>query len=125
MQNSLTKKVSILKKIQLFSAMLFSVLLTACKQSPAPDYAGTWQNTAVDPQLENALIISKNGENYFITNTLKDKQSGKSEKKNPVPASVAESGLLAVNSGTGAVEFAIDEKTGNLVGSGSIYKKVK
>ncbi|WP_180003674.1 MULTISPECIES: hypothetical protein [unclassified Acinetobacter] len=47
MQNSLTKKVSILKKIQLFSAMLFAVLLTACKQSPAPDYAGTWQNTAV------------------------------------------------------------------------------
>lgn len=120
-------KVSVLKYLKYFSGISLLLLLTACNspETPAPDYQGNWKNTLENPKLENILVISKNGENYFITNTLKDKQSGKSEKKNPVPASVAESGLLAVNSGTGAVEFAIDEKTGNLVGSGSIYKKVK
>ena len=116
-----------MKYLKYFSGISLLLLLTACNtpETPAPDYQGNWKNTLENPKLENILVISKNGENYFITNTLKDKQSGKSEKKNPVPASVAESGLLAVNSGTGAVEFAIDEKTGNLVGSGSIYKKVK
>ena len=70
-------------------------------------------------------MIAKNGDNYFVTNTLKDKATGKIEKKNPVPASVSKNGLLEVNAGTGVVDFAIDEKTGNLVGSGSIYKKAK
>ena len=55
-------------------------------------------------------MISKNGENYFITNTIKDKESGKTDKKNPMPASVADNGLLQINSGTGVVDFAIDEK---------------
>lgn len=98
------------------------LLLTACT-TKAPDYQGTWKNTVEDPKLENALVIAKNGENYLITNTLKDKASGKTEKKNPMPASVNENGLLQVNAGTGVLDFAIDEKTGNLIGSGAIYKK--
>ena len=40
----------------------------------------------------------------------KDKESGKTDKKNPMPASVADNGLLQINSGTGVVDFAIDEK---------------
>ncbi|CAM4322183.1 hypothetical protein [Acinetobacter pragensis] len=112
-----------MKYIQYLSGITLLLLLTACTK--APDYQGTWKNTLEDPKLENALVITPNGETYFISNTLKDKASGKTEKKNPVPASVNESGLLQVNTGTGAINFAIDEKTGNLVGSGSIYKKVQ
>ena len=40
-----------------------------------------------------------------------------------MPAAVSENGLLQLNAGAGMVDFAIDEKTGNLVGSGSVYKK--
>src|SRR5690606_41755812 len=68
---------------------------------------------------ENVLVISKNGENYFITNTIKDKKTGKTEEKNPMPAAVSKNGLLQLNAGAGMVDFAIDEKTGNLVGSRS------
>lgn len=113
-----------MKYLQYFSAISLLLLLTACS-TEAPDYQGTWKNTLENPQLENSLVIAKNGDNYFITNTLKDKATGKTEKKNPVPASVGKSGFLQVNAGTGMVDFAIDEKTGNLVGSGSIYKKTK
>ncbi|OAL87707.1 hypothetical protein [Acinetobacter terrae] len=112
-----------MKYIQYFSGITLLLLLTACTK--APDYQGTWKNTLENPKLENSLVISKNGDNYFITNTLKDKATGKTEKKNPVPASVSKNGLLEVNAGAGVVDFAIDEKTGNLVGSGSIYKKAK
>ena len=51
------------------------MLLTACT-TEAPDYQGTWKNTLENPKLENALVIAKNGENYFLTNTLKDKETG-------------------------------------------------
>ena len=112
-----------LKYIKYFSGITLFILLTACVK--APDYQGTWKNTLENPKLENSLVIAKNGDNYFITNTLKDKASGKTEKKIHVPASVGKNGFLEVNAGTGVVDFAIDEKTGNLVGSNSIYKKVK
>ncbi|MGE4315283.1 hypothetical protein [Acinetobacter sp.] len=113
-----------MKYLQYFSAISLLLLLTACTKE-APDYQGTWKNTVENPKLENSLVIAKNGDHYFITNTLKDKETGKTEKKNPVPASVGENGFLEVNAGAGVVDFAIDEKTGNLVGSGSIYKKAK
>lgn len=119
-----TFKVLVLKYLQYFSAISLLLLLTACTKE-APDYQGTWKNTVENPKLENSLVIAKNGDHYFITNTLKDKETGKIEKKNPVPASVGENGFLEVNAGAGVVDFAIDEKTGNLVGSGSIYKKAK
>nr|WP_262477267.1 hypothetical protein [Acinetobacter variabilis] len=120
-------KVSVLKYLKYLSGIPLLLLLTACNtpETPAPDYQGNWKNTLENPKLENILVISKNGENYFITNTIKDKESGKTDKKNPMPASVADNGLLQINSGTGVVDFAIDEKTGNLVGSGSVYKKAK
>lgn len=70
-------------------------------------------------------MITKNGDNYLITNTIKDKATSKTEKKNPMPASVSQTGLLQINAGAGVVDFAIDEKTGHLVGSGSIYKKTQ
>ena len=113
--------------LKYFSAIPLLVLLTACNtpEMPAPDYQGNWKNTMENPKLENILVISKNGENYLITNTIKDKETGKTEKKNPMPAAVNENGLLQLNAGAGMVDFAIDEKTGNLVGSGSIYKKAK
>ncbi len=114
-----------MKSILYISGIALSLCLTACAKTSAPDYQGTWKNSAEDAKFENALVISKNADNYFITNTLKDKESGKTEKKNPVPASLSQTGLLQVNAGTGPVEFAIDEKTGNLVGSGAVYKKVK
>src|SRR5690606_1580129 len=79
----------------------------------------------VNPKLENILVISKNGKNYLITNTIKDKESGKTEKKNPMPAAVSDNGLLQLNAGAGRVDFAIDDKIGNVVSSGSIYNKAK
>ena len=114
-----------MKLIQYFSGITLLLLLTACTKAPEPDYQGTWKNTLEDPKLENALVIAKNGENYLITNTLKDKQTGKTEKKNPVPAAVGQTGLLQVHAGPASVDFAIDEKNGNLIGSGSIYTKAK
>ena len=122
-----TLKVSVLKHLKYFSAIPLLLLLTACNltEAPAPDYQGNWKNTLENPKLENILVISKNGENYLITNTIKDKETGKTEKKNPMPAAVNENGMLQLNAGAGMVDFAIDEKTGNLVGSGSIYKKAK
>jgi len=116
-----------LKYLKYFSGISLALLLTACNspEAPAPDYQGNWKNTLENPKLENALLITKNGDNYLITNTLKDKTTGKTEKKNPVPASVGKNGFLEVNAGVGMVDFAIDEKTGNLVGSGSVYKKTK
>lgn len=42
-----------------------------------------------------------------------------------MPAAVNENGMLQLNAGAGIVDFVIDEKTGNLVGSGSVYKKAK
>jgi len=113
-----------LKYLQYFSGISLLLLLTACT-TEVPDYQGTWKNTLENPKLENALVIAKNGDNYFLNNTLKDKETGKTEKKNPMPASVGKNGFLEVNAGAGVVDFAIDEKTGNLVGSGSVYKKVK
>ncbi|MDD2946384.1 hypothetical protein LIS44_07580 [Acinetobacter haemolyticus] len=113
-----------MKYLQYFSGISLALLLTACT-TEAPDYQGNWKNTLENPKLENILVISKNGDNYFITNTIKDKATGKTEKKNPVPASVGKNGFLEVNAGAAMVDFAIDEKTGNLVGSGSVYKKAK
>ncbi|WP_180072714.1 hypothetical protein [Acinetobacter sp. YH12200] len=116
-----------MKYLQFFSGISLLLLLTACNltEAPAPDYHGNWKNTLENPKLENVLVISKNGENYFITNTIKDKETGKTEKKNPMPAAVSKNGLLQLNAGAGMVDFAIDEKTGNLVGSGSVYEKAK
>ncbi|WP_347452681.1 hypothetical protein [Acinetobacter thermotolerans] len=116
-----------MKTLKYCAGIATVLLLTACNptKAPAPDYQGTWKNTLEDPKLENILVISQNGENYFITNTLKVKETGKTDKKNPMPAAVDENGFLQVNTGAGEVDFAIDEKTGNLVGSGSIYKKAK
>lgn len=116
-----------MKYLQYFLAIPLLLLLTACNitEAPAPDYQGNWKNTLENPKFENILVVSKNGENYFITNSIKDKETGKTEKKNPMPASVSENGLLQLNAGAGMVDFAIDEKTGNLVGSGSVYTKTK
>ncbi|WP_216935449.1 MULTISPECIES: hypothetical protein [unclassified Acinetobacter] len=113
-----------MKYLQYFSGISLLVLISACT-TEAPDYQGNWKNTVEDPKLENILVISKNGGNYLITNTIKDKETGKTEKKNPMPAAVNKTGLLQLNAGAGMVDFAIDEKTGNLVGSGSIYKKAQ
>lgn len=116
-----------MKYLQYFLAIPLLLLLTACNinEAPAPDYQGNWKNTLENPKFENILAVSKNGENYFITNSIKDKETGKTEKKNPMPASVSENGLLQLNAGAGMVDFAIDEKTRNLVGSGSVYTKTK
>ena len=109
-----------MKTLKYLSGISIALLLTACN-TEAPDYQGTWKNTVKDPKLENALVISKNGNNYFITNTITEKETGKSEQKKPMPASVNDKGFLQVNAGAGVV----DEKTGNLIGSGSVYKKAK
>lgn len=122
-----TFKVLGLKYLKYFSGISLLLLLTACNttEAPAPDYQGNWKNTLENPKLENILVIAKNGENYLITNTIKDKETGKTEKKNPMPAAVNENGMLQLNAGAGMVDFVIDEKTGNLVGSGSVYQKAK
>ncbi|WP_228259965.1 hypothetical protein [Acinetobacter sp. ANC 4779] len=63
--------------------------------------------------------MSKNGDNYLITNILKDKATSKTEKENPIPASFSKNGLLEVNANNGV----INETTGTLVDSNSLYKK--
>ncbi|WP_249409236.1 hypothetical protein [Acinetobacter sp. SFB] len=50
---------------------------------------------------------------------LKDKATSKTEKENPIPASVSKNGLLEVNANNGV----IDETSGTLVDSNSFYKK--
>ena len=127
MAASLYTRSQFLKHLKYFSALPLVLLLTACNttEAPAPDYQGNWKNTLENPKLENILVIAKNGENYLITNTIKDKETGKTEKKNPMPAAVNENGMLQLNAGAGMVDFVIDEKTGHLVGSGSVYQKAK
>ena len=99
-----------MKYLKYFSGISLLLLLTACNTRKLQhQIIRELEKYTGKSKIGKYPGISKNGENYFITNTIKDK-SGKTDKKNPMPASVADNGLLQINSGTGVVDFAIDEK---------------
>ncbi|MEA5122293.1 hypothetical protein [Xanthomonas floridensis] len=107
-------------KTLLGSALVAMLLLAGCARDVGEQYVGKWVNVK---SQKNVLSIEHNGESFIIRDTMPE-LFGNGAKTRNYPALLTK-GVLQVSSGSGTVNYAIDEATGRLSTGDTEYTRVK
>ncbi|MCC4602462.1 hypothetical protein HG421_04045 [Xanthomonas campestris pv. badrii] len=107
-------------KTLLGSALVATLLLAGCARDVGEQYVGKWVNVK---SQKNVLSIEHNGESFIIRDTMPE-LFGNGAKTRNYPALLTK-GVLQVSSGSGTVNYAIDEATGRLSTGDTEYTRVK
>ena len=93
-----------------------ALALGGCGQS-GEEFVGTWVSSK---QAKSTMTIERNADTFIVRREVPTYIGA--PKKDSYPATV-ENGMLHMNVGIGAIDFAIDKSSGHLVGDGADYMK--